>query len=588
MIRAGCLALACALSCGGARAATEYAFTDLACVSGQPFGAAQQPCRDMAGTAQLAGATRTLFVTALAAGVPTRLSADKATTVATSFALSCINPASAAGVKASYAGVQMPLCTAGGARPSAWSAPVNLVFAAGSPSAAASAGLQYADVGKVQLYLSDSAGVVAASLPFVVKPATLAITAVARADGLPNLQAVNGADNGFAAVGAPFTIKAAALTTTGATAPNFGSEGARLVLSWQRGGDAPTQAAMLVVPTLAGDFGTVVGGVFSGSFAVDDAGILGITPRLAGNEYLGAGAPAAITINIGRFYPDHFDTSTAATMSCLPHMGCPADVGGAAYAGQPFAVTVKPMGAQGAALRNYNGVLARPVKLSAFGAAGGATANPGGGTLSNNLIAVASMAPGQPITASPVYALPHPFSNSAPRARDWTGPTALYLRASADENTVGGAVIVSSLRAGGASIEAGKMIVSGRLALDSPHGSELVTMPVRAEAQYWAATGRWETSATDSASTLQSGAITFANCSKALGPPCKAALLGVAADKLLTLNNGVASFRLKAPGAGNNGSAEFQMTQPAWLPSTIGRAVFGIYRSPLIYLREVY
>jgi hypothetical protein len=25
-----------------------------------------------------------------------------------------------------------------------------------------------------------------------------------------------------------------------------------------------------------------------------------------------------------------------------------------------------------------------------------------------------------------------------------------------------------------------------------------------------------------------------------------------------------------------------------WLPSTIGRATFGLYRSPLIYLREVY
>ena len=63
-------------------------------------------------------------------------------------------------------------------------------------------------------------------------------------------------------------------------------------------------------------------------------------------------------------------------------------------------------------------------------------------------------------------------------------------------------------------------IVSGRLALDSPHGSELVKMPVRAEAQYWAAAGRWETSATDNVSTLQSGGITFANCRKRLGPPC--------------------------------------------------------------------
>ena len=34
------------------------------------------------------------------------------------------------------------------------------------------------------------------------------------------------------------------------------------------------------------------------------------------------------------------------------------------------------------------------------------------------------------------------------------------------------------------------------------------------------------------------------------------------------------------------------MNNPAWLPSTLGRAVFGVFndvlKSPLIYLREVY
>lgn len=570
--------------------AAEYAFTDVACVSGQPFGAALQPCKDIGGTPQLAGAARPLYVTVLAAGVPTRLSADKTTTVAMSFALSCVNPATNAGVKASYAGVELPLCTAGGAAPAAWSAQVNMVFAAGAASAAASPGLQYADVGKLRLYLRDNAGMVAASLPFVVKPASLAITAVLRSgDGFANPQAANGAGNGFARVGEAFTVKAAALTTAGATAPNFGSEGARVVLDWQRGGDGPVQAAMLALPALAGDFGSVAGGVFTGTaFSVDEAGILAVTPRLAGNDYLGAGGPAATATNVGRFYPDHFDTSTASTLACLPHMGCPTDVSGAAYAGQPFAVTVKPMSVQGGELRNYNGVLARAVTLSAYSQPGGATANPSSGFLSNNVIPAASMTANQPITALPGYGWLHRFSNSAPRARDWVGPTAVYLRAGADENIAGGgAVKVSSLRASG-SVEGGLTIISGRLALDSPHGSELVKMPVRAEAQYWAATGRWETSATDNISTLQTGGTTFGNCLKALGPPCNTALLGVTANNLLTLKNGVTTFWLKAPGAGNNGSAEFQMNNPGWLTSTIGRAVFGVYKSPLIYLREVY
>jgi MSHA biogenesis protein MshQ len=576
-------------------AATEpappYAFTDSACVHGQPFGAAQQSCKDMTGAPLLAGATLPLYVTTLTDGVPARLSTNRNTTVTFAFALGCLMPASNAGIRASVGGAQLPLCTPNGGTPASWSAQLGMAFPVGSPSAAAGAGLVYADVGKIQLFLRDTAGQVVGSVPFVSKPATLGITAVLRsADNFANPQAASGAGYGFARVGEAFTIRAAALTVGGAIAPNFGSEGARLSLDWQRGGDAAAKAAMLNLPALAGDFTAIVGGVFTGTaFSVDEAGILAVTPRLASNDYLGAGAPpAAAATAIGRFYPDHFDTSTAATLQCLAHMKCPADVSGAVYAGQPFAVTARPMNAQGGVLRNYNGVLARPVTLSAYSQPGGASANPSGGALSNNVIAVASMAPGAPITGLPVYALPPRFSNSAPRARDWVGPTAVYLRAEADEAVAGGAPVkVSSLRASG-SIEGGNTIVSGRLALDSPQGSELVKMPVRAQAQYWAVGSRWEASATDNISTVQSGGIAFANCRKALGPPCKSALLGVTADTLLTLKNGVAIFWLKPPGAGNTGSAEFQMNNPAWLPSTIGRAVFGGYASALIYLREVY
>jgi hypothetical protein len=191
-----------------------------------------------------------------------------------------------------------------------------------------------------------------------------------------------------------------------------------------------------------------------------------------------------------------------------------------------------------------------------------------------------------------VYSLPQPFSSGAPRARNWTAPTALYLRANADETVRVGAATVAakttSLR-GAASVEGGIMAISGRLSLDSPHGSELLKMPVRAEAQYWTAAGRWEPSATDSVSTVQSGGISFANCTKGLGPPCPSTtVLGVTADSLMTLSNGTATFWLRAPGAGRNGSAEFQMNNPVWLPSSIGRAVFGVFKSPVIYQREVY
>lgn len=575
-------------------AATVYVFTDSACVDAKAFGSAEQSCKQLSGLPAFAGAATPVFVTSLASGVPTRLNATVDTTVKTSFALGCVNPASSAGVQASYAGVALPLCTPNGAVPALvaaqWSAGVDMVFKAGAPSVAANASFAYADVGKVQLFLRDAGERIVGAVPFVVKPATLAITAVTRsADGFANPQTKSGAGNGFVKVSEAFTVKAAALTSSGAVAPNFGNEGARLSLGWTRGGEAAVQAAMLNLPVLAGDFTAIVGGVFTGTaFSVDEAGILALTPKLANNDYLGAGLPGVfVTTTVGRFYPDHFDTVASATMQCLPHMACPAAVSAAAYSAQAFAVTVKPMNAAGTLLRNYNGVLARPITLSAYSQAGGAVPNPAAGVLSANLIATASMGPDLAIRAKPVYSLPQPFSSSAPRARNWSAPTPIYLRASADENVAAGAVVVSSLRAA-ATVEGGVTIVSGRLGLDNPHGSELMKLPIRAEAQYWTAAGRWETSATDNLSAVQSGGIAFANCRKKLGPTCDTTVLLVTADSLLTMKNGAATFWLRAPGAGNDGSAEFQMNNPAWLPSSIGRAVFGVYKSPLIYLREMY
>jgi MSHA biogenesis protein MshQ len=360
------------------------------------------------------------------------------------------------------------------------------------------------------------------------------------------------------------------------------------LLERARGGNASAQAAMLNLPALSGDFSAIVGGVFTGTaFSVDEVGILAATPKLSTNDYLGAGPPGVtVTTNIGRFYPDHFDTSTTAPMQCLTHMNCPSSVSGAAYSGQPFSVTVTPMNASGVALRNYNGVLARPITLSAFALAGGAAPSPAG-NLSSNTIPVALIVANQPISATPIFSFPTAFTNAAPRALNWTAPTPIYLRASADDNIAGGTVTVTSLR-GAASVEGGVTIVSGRLALDNPHGSELLKMPIRTEAQYWTTGGRWETSANDNASKVQSGGISFGNCLKNLGPPCKAAALGVTVNSLVPLVSGVGTIWLKAPGAGNNGSADVQMNNPAWLPSTIGRATFGVYKSPLIYLREVY
>jgi hypothetical protein len=56
------------------------------------------------------------------------------------------------------------------------------------------------------------------------------------------------------------------------------------------------------------------------------------------------------------------------------------------------------------------------------------------------------------------------------------------------------------------------------------------------------------------------------------------------------LKDGAGAIVLAAPGRRNTGSAWLQVNAEnlSYLPSTRARAVFGIYKSPLIYIREVY
>lgn len=573
-----------------------YVFTDSACVNGKAFGAAGQTCKQLTPT-QIAATTGTVYVTALAGGTPT--GPTSANSANFSFALGCVNPAANAGVQASYptAANALPLCAANGAAPTAWSNSVTMNFAASTPSAPLSS-FNYADVGKVQLYMQDASRRVVASSAFVVKPALLTITQVTRtADGAPNPAASNAAGLGFAAVGEPFTVVAEAWTAANVRAPNYGNEGALISLNVDYPADAAVKAAMSVLPGIGGGMlGQPAGGQARRSdFAADDAGILLLTPVAytgsTANDYLGAGPVPASGVNVGRFYPDHFETSVSAPMSCLPAMGCPADVAGAAYSAQGVAAMVTAKSRTNATLVNYVGALATPVSLSAYSAMGAGSANPAGGSLAGTAVTMPADKTTS-MTATPAYGLPNAFSNAAPRALNWTAPTPVYLRASATERTVNAAgaavnTTVTSQRASGA-VEGGLTIVSGRLSVGAPYGSELLKMPVRMNAQYWSTAGRWENSSTDNLSTVATAGIAFSNCLKNLGPPCKTTALAPASSTSVVLAAGTGTFFLKPPGSGNTGSAEFAMNNPAWLPSTKGRVVFGIFKSPLIYVREVF
>jgi MSHA biogenesis protein MshQ len=57
----------------------------------------------------------------------------------------------------------------------------------------------------------------------------------------------------------------------------------------------------------------------------------------------------------------------------------------------------------------------------------------------------------------------------------------------------------------------------------------------------------------------------------------------------ITLSGGKGGLTVAAPGANKTGSAQLQIsgTQP-WLPSTKALIAFGIYKSRIIFIREVY
>lgn len=582
-------------------AAAGYVFTDAPCVDGQPFGSAAQPCRIYSFGTRVAGTpVGPVYVTALNSrtGEPARQHNSRATTRDIYFGLSCINPSSSAGIVPSFtAQASMSACATGGATPVGGGAAA-VTFNAGQPSSNASYTLTYADAGRVSLYMVDTdSNARGSSGDIVFRPAQVVLAQVAQAStGMANPAATTATGPRFVRAGEPFAMTIAAMSSTGSITPNFGREAVpeTFTVTLAAANDPATGAAfaeMVVVPDLAGAFGPVVNGSASGSaFSWPEAGILSLTPGIASRNYLGGGDVPGVPVNVGRFYPNHFTTEAQGRIAvCSPNMGCPAGVS-AAYAGQPFDVTVTARALAGTALRNYQGAFAREVTLSAWDAAGSTAvpnppAAPAGASLAGNIVAASAFNDGVATTQTPAYSLPNPFSAAAPRALDWVGPTTVAIRAreTADPG-------VTSLRASG-SVEGAVRVLSGRLQVASMYGSELLTMPVPVSAQYWTggAAGRWENSVNDSASVIVPSAanLAFANCTGPLATNCAGALAPVSAAPF-TLAAGAGTVRLAAPGAGRSGSAELRVNSTPWLPSTVGKVVFGLFRTRLDYVREVY
>jgi uncharacterized repeat protein (TIGR01451 family) len=598
----------------------SYMFTDSKCVDSIAIGAAGQTCKRY--TASTTGGKPTsIWLTATdSKGVPTTPSTSKDTTASMQFMLECISPAT--GTKnATYKGNAMakdtivPVCTPPGTAAD-WSGAASVAFPAKTVSVELS--LVYPDVGQVRFNLKENK-VIASTEVFVSAPLRLAFNRIAYGK-LVNPGATAATGQGFAPAGASVQVEIGALLNDQTTyAPNFGNESTRPLIvlgSTAAAGTATAANGVLSEPDPEGR--SWAGGIMSTKLAWSEVGAVNFTARADDpnpptgatpqNRYFNVPVGAA-TAPVGRFYPSYFKTEVSASFDCPPTYPCPATENRAIYSGQPFTVTVYAYNEANIRLENYKGEWYRPVTLQAVGPNGGALlpagfALPAGKT---SLVVAAPPAAGQAdaglmVDRTVTYKLAVGYDNGDARALKpgaaVTAPAAVYVRAVASESIEGATVTISSQRATVRSDEEGVTVLNGRLKLPNALGSDLLATPLALRAEYWNGTA-WmlNKSYSDKRAALANTQVTVKNCTLGfltVDNQCDTAAAGAALPQAVTLSAGAGMLRLRAPGKLNGATrrgrfdVDYKDNAFPWLPATTGRISFGSYRSPLIYVREMY
>jgi len=391
-----------------------------------------------------------------------------------------------------------------------------------------------------------------------------------------------------------FTTSVTAKNASNATTPNFGRESTPETAELTFSKCQPT-GVNAASGSFTGSLGSFTNGLATASnLKWSEVGNGDITATLDSGSYLGSGINVTGNTgtsgtacngagNVGRFIPDHFDT--------IVTQGC--NAGSYTYSAQPFNVQVKAMNASGNITQNYDGTanttpnFSKPTTLSD----GNAVTS---GSLLNNSVAAAAYSQGT-ANATPTFI----FSSAL------TSPSTITLRAIDTD-------AVSSLRAVvSSSIEGSTLVRSGRMRLQNAYGSELLDLPMSLIAQYWS-NGSWVLNSSDLCTTGISLAFADPNTGDGLipselcvldtGSPGNSGLGCSTASSVAKRfkeppENGNFNLTLKAPGSGNSGTMNVTATVPNWLKynwtgsgitNPSARATFGIYKTPIIYIRENY
>ena len=594
-------------------AASGYIFTSSACTHGITIGTPGQ-CNLVTWSPQVAGQDLTgVYITAVdTTGVPTRLHPSQDRTRDMEFGLSCHDPATHAGVQATFAGATLPLCQANGATPSTWSAIVTVTFPGGVPSSNVSYTFNYADVGSVELWMRNNVvpAEIGTSGAFVVKPGGFVLSGIQQtaAPNLANPAAANAAGATFVKAGEMFSVTVTATTIGGVTAtPNYGNETAAESVMLTSALVAPVGGSN---PAIGGAFGTFTNGVSTGTaFAWDEVGIINLTPSVGDGDYLGMGdVTGTASGNVGRFYAAQFALSGGVIANRTGLAGCvaPAGCDTFTYMGEEMSAVFNLIAkaANGATtLQNYT-------TANSF-----AKLDP---TAAGNPLALAAVDTGTPRTvavldtttygvasgsfAAGVATVTAPFAVT--RGGSASGPfDALGVGVNpADSDGAALATLDLAVNAGGSPNTHGKVGSTkaryGRMKLSNAHGSELLKLPIPMEAQYWQGQ-YWAQNNLDDATTIVQNNIKLSNAAVTISGVIKdaAGKWRIVLNKPLTPVSSNVCLDLDT---GATGDTSCQATTPLSMPylqtgvafdkDPVSRATFGVYKgnNEFIYLRETY
>ena len=614
----------------------SFVFTNSACIHNVAFGTPGQ-CTTVAWSPRIAGqALGNIYITSVnAAGVPTRLHASAVRTRNMQFGLSCHDPLANAGVQAAFSAtaVALPLCQANGATPAIWTAGVNLSFPGGSPSVGPYS-FNYNDVGKVELWMRNSAATteLGSSGVFVVKPAGFTLSNIKRtSDNFANPGAANAAGTAFVKAGEAFTASVTAVNAGGTATPNYGKEvspeSVKLTSALVAG------LGLTNNPAVSGSFGAFASGVATGAaFKWDEVGIITLTPSVGDADYLGTGDTTGTTSgNVGRFSLGKFalqnvafdDRADLCQGGLLVSDGVTPCAPAFTYMGEQIDAnfTLVPNSLNDVAVQNYVD--------SAIAANDFAKLDPS--TFANlNLAAVDSVTAGGP------YYLTARISNAAmpvvtcaispcfqSGSADVTAPFTLSRNVAPDGAYGAVEVGIAPVDSDGARVEsagatpglcnnpnaadcydldsdalvgndrallAATEFRYGNMKLSNAHGSELLPLPITVTAQYWNVTAYVTNTLDDLTSFPAILGVTGVADSNYLNNLASGETAIIAPPASVVFVTGAASYRLSAPGAGNNGSVDMNVNVYPYLPSNTARATFGVYKgaNEFIYLRENY